>query len=165
MKFNKKIDNLDLDNYLVSKYSMIKTDNEENISIKTSLTYELYNDDLPSYAKNEYKPKSKIGYIKEGFWIIFHINPIYRYNFLIDRYNEDINIYNKIMLHRIPLHKYISRYFDIYIYISRIIFAVILISLGICSKNNVYKYYSICKPFKWINNTVLILMSFIGLFL
>ena len=164
MKFNKKIDNSDLDN-LVSKYSILNTEETDSISFKSRLNENL-NDDLPSYAKNEYKPKSKIGYIKDNFTYITHINPIYRYNFIVDRYNEDINKYNKITLHKIPIHKYISKIFDVYIYICRLIFAIFLISLGICRKDNTYKNYLKSKPLKFENYYLIyIFTSFLGLFI
>ena len=82
--------------------------------------------------KPKHLTKSKVGYLKEGYNNIYGINPIDRYNFVIDRYNEDSNRDNDIYLRRVPTVKIIRRLYDLYTWISRIIFAVFLVIAYYC---------------------------------
>jgi len=76
--------------------------------------------------KQKRQTKCKTGYVKEGFHDIYGINPIDRYNFIIDRYNEDININENINLIRIPSIKILRRVYDMYTWICRLFFGVFL---------------------------------------
>jgi hypothetical protein len=76
---------------------------------------------------NSNKSKSKVGFIKEGYSQIHGINPIDRYNFVIDRYNEEFNQVRNIRLSKIPAYKIIKRLYDLYIWISRMIMGVFLV--------------------------------------
>lgn len=87
---------------------------------------------------------SKIGYVKLGFWKLSKINPVARYNFYIERYNEEINQYNNIKLKTIPMNKYVSKIFDIYTLYCRILLGIYLIIYSSIAKSynlQSYKYY------------------------
>jgi len=83
-------------------------------------------------TKHKISTKSKVGYLKEGYNNIYGINPIDRYNFVIDRYNEDINRDKDIYLMRVPSIKVIRKIYDFYTWIARIIFGIFLIIAYYC---------------------------------
>ena len=106
---------------------------------KEKIIKEILGEKLISHHKNkkpipksEHLTKSKVGFLKEGYNNIYGINPIDRYNFVIDRYNEDSNRDNDIYLRRIPTIKIIRRLYDLYTWINRIIFAVFLVIAYYC---------------------------------
>jgi hypothetical protein len=122
------------------------------------------------------KPTSRIGEVKEGFWILSHINPISRYNFMIERYNEEMNKFNDITLRRIPFSHYLRLLYDFMIIIWRITFALPLILISIImakrgwltSYNELFIFYSLSGnptlPYRE-NNLLLFFISipFLGL--
>jgi hypothetical protein len=73
---------------------------------------------------------SKIGYVKEGFTKYKGINPVARYNFIIERYNEEINRYKGIFLRKIPFTKFLHKVYDFHAFYSRLTMGLILIFLS-----------------------------------
>jgi hypothetical protein len=144
--------------------------NSSNSSISTNVREESVCDieEVPRYATRNTLPKSKIGTVRDGFWINSNINPITRYNFVIERYNQDINKYNDIELYKIPFNSLMSKIFDIYIFSMRLVFAIFLMiktgiayKLGSKSYDSHYKYYAYNQTRK---NWILVLFSIICLF-
>ena len=90
---------------------------------------------------NNVDTNSKISPVKLGYNSLNGINPISRYNFLIERYNEKINIYNGIKLRLIPFHKILGFIFDIYVYWVRILLAPLLMAFAEVSKKCNFKNY------------------------
>jgi hypothetical protein len=78
--------------------------------------------------------KSKVGFLKEGYDKIYNINPIDRYNFLIDRYNEKNNRVDDIFLSRVPSCKIIRRLYDFYTWVSRLFLGAFMIISYYCYK-------------------------------
>jgi hypothetical protein len=123
-------------------------------------------EEVPRYARKNNQPKSKIGLLKEGFWLIEDINPIARYNFVIDRYNQDINKYNDIELDKIPFPKILNKIFDYYILFLRHTFAILLMAqtgmayiFGSRNYDNLHKYYAYNQTKK---NWIVVLLSILG---
>lgn len=121
------IEKIKIKNNQISELSRISENN--NIKIK--------NNKFTSLCYSHKIPKSKVGYIKEGYNSINGINPIDRYNFIIDRYNEDFNKLNQISLHRVPTIKVIRRIYDLYTWLCRLFFGVFLIITYHCYR---YRY-------------------------
>jgi hypothetical protein len=121
------IENVKMKNNQLSELSHLS----ENNSIKNK------NHKFTSLCFSQKIPKSKVGYIKEGYNSIYGINPIDRYNFIIDRYNEDFNKIDQISLQRIPIVKVLRRIYDLYTWVCRLFFGVFLIITYHCYR---YRY-------------------------
>lgn len=87
--------------------------------------------------ENRKKSQSKVGEIKEGYRHIYGINPIDRYNFIINRYNEEINAIKNVNLAKVPICKPVRRVYDLYTWICRVTLGAFLIITFYCYR---YKY-------------------------
>ena len=122
------------------------------------------------YIRNK-RAYPKIGIVKEGFHILQKSNPVSRYNFIIDRYNEDINKVNGIALNRIELCSCLLRFFDLFTWLRRMNYAVFLMIFSYYSYYKWRKYYLLIFQFySWQritsmgsanNNFLLVLLSLI----
>ena len=72
-----------------------------------------------SFVTNKYE--SKVGFLKEGYTYFKEINPIDRYNFVIERYNEEFNRIGNKILRKVPTNKAIKTLYNIYTWLSRMI--------------------------------------------
>lgn len=96
-----------------------------NLDLNDQIQTEKYIQNILGISKK--KNKRKINNLKEGYFHFYGINPIRRYNFTIDRYNEDVNKINNITLKRIPFPKILSHFFDFFIFLGRILLGIFLI--------------------------------------
>jgi len=114
----------------------IEEEQQQNLILNNQLTEMLLQNILG--INKQKSNKRKIGVLKEGYLQFYGINPINRYNFTIDRYNEDTNSVSNIKLTRVPIPKIFSRFFDLFIFLSRILLGVFLIISYYCS-SYIYK--------------------------
>jgi hypothetical protein len=77
-------------------------------------------DEILDTFSNRRKNESKVGFLKEGYSYFKEINPIDRYNFVIDRYNEEFNRLGSKILKRIPSNKPLRKLYDMYTWLSRL---------------------------------------------
>jgi len=124
---NNLISNIESHSNSISNENNKESDEEERhkVLLDNHLTEKLLQNILG--INKQKSNKRKVGMLKEGYLQFYGINPINRYNFTIDRYNEDTNIVSNIKLTRIPIPKIISRFFDLFIFLSRILLGVFLI--------------------------------------
>ncbi len=120
----------------------MKEEQHENLIYNNQLT-EILLQNFLGLNKSK-KNKRKIGMLKEGYLQFYGINPINRYNFTIDRYNDDVNTVSNIKLTRVPIPKIFSRFLDLFIFLSRILLGVFLI----------ISYYSSSYIYKKNSNTI-----------
>jgi len=118
------------------KYNEINQEENHNILLNNQLTEKLLQNILG--LNKEKNKKRKIGILKEGYLQFYGINPINRYNFTVDRYNEETNVISNIKLTRVPIPKILSRFFDLFIFLSRILLGVFFIISYYCS-SYIYK--------------------------
>jgi len=124
--------------------------------------------DEPLFTKKLYP---KIGIVKEGFNTFLNTNPLSRYNFIIDRHNEDINKVDNVTLLKINIPNFILKLFDFFTWLRRINFAIILMILSCISEKNesmhgqyiilfqFYSYHGTPSYGKPHSNIILIMLS------
>jgi hypothetical protein len=136
--------------------SLVSGNKNPNILEKSEGTkFQQNKNDIGSDMSNNYleskqdllSGKSKIGKVKLGYNKFYDINPISRYNFFIDRYNEEINVYHKIRLIKIPFYRFLCIMFDFYTIWSRILFAAFRIIISEIAKKFKLKTYQIYFKF------------------
>jgi hypothetical protein len=132
-----------------SRYSTISTNSSDmsnsldssGISSDTLIDWKASMDDFQ-------KPKSRIGNTKEGYWKFGYINPLSRYNFIIDRYNEEINKVNEIVLTPIPFNSYFRFFYDLICLTWRITFGLPIMLVSLIVKHlNPHMYFNSILPF------------------
>jgi hypothetical protein len=130
--------------------SLVSGNKNPNLIVKSEVEkYQPNNKDICSDINQYYvesrhdllSDKSKIGMVKLGYNKFCDINPISRYNFLIDRYNEEINVYHNVYLKKIPFFRIFSLIYDFYIWWVRIIFAAFIFLVSEISKKFKLKSY------------------------
>ena len=117
-------ENTNFEDQLLSS-TELSSDTKANDSLDDKIQTEKYIQNILGITKKT--NKRKIRFLKEGYFHFYGINPIHRYNFTIDRYNEDVNKINNIGLIRIPFPKILRHFFDFFIFLGRILLGVFLI--------------------------------------
>lgn len=140
--FNSNTENKFIENIIETNINSQKSseDEQEKLNLDNQyLTERILQNILGINTQN--KNKRKVGKLKEGYLQFYGINPINRYNFVIDRYNEETNKTHNITLSRVGIPKIFSRFFDLFIFLSRILLGIFLIITYYCS-SYVYKQNS-----------------------